>query len=121
MSVSEGIPGNLGGAASGLPADLERQLTAILNDPQVGGVPGLARTFYAEGLGRMMASWIGPGPNQPISAPQVQRVLGASRLEQIANRMNTTTARVASAVAVILPGLIDALTPNGQFPPFPLP
>jgi uncharacterized protein YidB (DUF937 family) len=110
MSVSEGVEGNL-----------ERQLTAVLNDPQVGGVAGLARTFYAEGLGRVMASWIGPGPNEPISAPQVQRVLGASRLEQIASRMNTTTARVASAVAVTLPGLIDALTPNGQFPPFPLP
>jgi len=110
MSVSEGLP-----------AELEHQLTVVLNDPQVGGVAGLARAFYAQGLGRIMASWIGPGPNQPISAPQVQRVLGASRLEQIASQMNTTTARVASAVAVILPGLIDALTPNGQFPPFPLP
>ena len=103
MSVSEGITGNRDGAAPRLPADLEHQLTAILKDPQVGGVPGLARTFYAEGLGRVMASWIGPGPNQPISAPQVQRVLGANRLEQIAGRMGTTTARVASAIATYCP------------------
>jgi uncharacterized protein YidB (DUF937 family) len=51
----------------------------------------------------------------------VQRVLGTSRLEQIADRMGTTSARVASAIAVMLPALIDHLTPNGQLPPFPLP
>jgi uncharacterized protein YidB (DUF937 family) len=69
----------------------------------------------------MMASWIGPGPNQPISPPQVQRVLGATRLEQLAAKLGTTTGRVSVAVATALPSLIDTLTPNGQLPPWPLP
>jgi uncharacterized protein YidB (DUF937 family) len=121
MSVSEGTAGDLGEAAAGLPPDLQNHLTALLNDPQVGGVSGLAQAFYAAGLGRMMASWIGPGPNQPISPPQVQRVLGATRLEQLAAKLGTTTGRVSVAVATALPSLIDTLTPNGQLPPWPLP
>lgn len=121
MSVSEGTTGNLGEAAGGLPPGLYSHLTALLNDPQVGGVSGLARAFYAAGLGRIMASWIGPGPNQAISPPQVERVLGTSRLEQMAARLGTTSASVTVAIAAALPSLIDTLTPNGQLPPWPLP
>jgi len=42
---------------------------------QMGGVQGLQQKFEQAGLGGVVASWIGTGANQPITADQLARVL----------------------------------------------
>lgn len=121
MGVFDKITGELESAArqGTLPPGLHDHLTAMLNDPQIGGISGLAQKFNAGGLGGIIASWIGVGPNQPISAQQIQGVLGPARLQQIAGKVGMTPDALSATIATVLPGLIDRLTPNGQVPPAP--
>jgi len=89
----------LGGSSNPLATGL---LQLINNHP--GGVAGLVQSFHEKGLGEVASSWVGSGQNLPISADQIQQVLGSS--PDVAE----------SSLAQLLPTLIDKLTPNGQAP-----
>ena len=78
-----------------------------------GGIDGLMTKFKSAGLGDLMSQWIGSGPNPPISAAQVQQVLG-EHVAQVAQQTGQDPQAVAGGIAQILPGLIDKLTPGGQ-------
>jgi uncharacterized protein YidB (DUF937 family) len=89
-------------------------------DPSVGGsagLTGLLGSFQKAGLGDMMSSWIAQGPNPPISAQQVAQVLGDDVLSQFAGRAGLPSGQAGSALAALLPAVIDQLTPDGQVPP----
>ncbi len=95
---------------------------SLLNpkDPSVGGTGGLGGVigaFEKAGLGQMMSQWLATGPNPPVSAGQVTRALGADVLSQFARKAGIGQGDAASALASVLPGLIDHLTPTGQVPP----
>ena len=49
-----------------------------------GSLPELADRFTEAGLAEVMASWIGNGPNLPISTSDLRRVLGEERAEDLA-------------------------------------
>ncbi len=94
---------------------------AMLNpkDTSVGGGGGLADVigaFNKSGLGDVMSKWISTGPNPPISGDQLSQVLGKDVIGQIAQKAGLGNAEAGSALAAVLPGLIDHLTPNGQVP-----
>jgi len=80
---------------------------------QHGGLEGLMAKFGQAGLGEHIASWVGNGSNLPISAEQIQAVLG-NHINQYAQQTGQSGSSVAAGLAQILPGLIDKLTPNGQ-------
>ena len=44
----------------------------LINNPQIGGLSGLAQAFQNGGLGEIVNSWIANGPNLPVSAEQLQ-------------------------------------------------
>ena len=50
---------------------------------QHGGLQGVVSQFEKNGLGSTVKSWVGTGPNQPISADEVQRTLGPDLLQQL--------------------------------------
>lgn len=79
-----------------------------------GGVEGLAQKFGGSGLSDVAASWIGKGNNLPISAKQIESVLGSGPIGQIAERLGVSPAQAASALSVALPMIIDRLTPDGD-------
>ncbi len=81
-----------------------------------GGLAALANTFRQKGLGDLMASWISTGPNPPVSAGQIQEVLGADVIGQFASRAGLPPAQAGSALAALLPAVIDHLTPQGKVP-----
>ena len=118
--------GNGGGALGGLggliglaaqnPQLIQAVLSLIGNDGPVGGLPGLVSKFQQAGLGGLMASWLGAGPNQAISGDQLSQVLGSGPLSQIAAQMGTGHNEAAGQLAELLPGLIDHLTPHGNAP-----
>jgi uncharacterized protein YidB (DUF937 family) len=91
-------------------------LVAMLQDPQVGGVDGLARLLEQRGLGAEASSWIGTGANRSISPDQLSRALGPQRVEALASRLGVGQAAGAAAIAAVLPALIDKLTPDGRAP-----
>ncbi len=80
---------------------------------QHGGVEGLMAKFGQAGLGEHIASWVGNGSNLPISADQIQAVLG-NHINQYAQQTGQSGSSIAAGLAQILPSLVDKLTPNGQ-------
>lgn len=81
---------------------------------QHGGVSGLLEKFHAGGLGEVAQSWVGAGQNLPISADQIQSVLGNEHVAALASKLGIDPQQAAQHLSTYLPQLIDKLTPNGQ-------
>ncbi len=97
-------------------AGMMETAAGLIGDPQTGGIQGLIDTFASKGLGDSIASWIGTGQNLPISADQIQSVLGNGKVQAIAQKLGLSESDAASHLASLLPQVIDKLTPNGQVP-----
>ena len=81
-----------------------------------GGLDSIIDAFQQKGMGDMMKSWISTGRNPPISASQLQDVLGGDILAQFAGKTGLPSGQAGSALAALLPAVIDQLTPKGQVP-----
>ena len=115
MGILDTVGGLLGGspATSGLAA----QVLALLNGS--GNQEGLSRLveqFRAAGLEDVVSSWIGTGANLPVSPEQLTNVLGRSKLTDMASGAGIPFDQVAGKLAELLPGIVDALTPEGRLP-----
>lgn len=85
----------------------------MLCGPQ-GGLNSLAQTFEQNGLGHIISSWIGNGENAPISSDQVKTVLGSETVAELAKKAGISPDTATQYITKALPGLVDALTPNGK-------
>jgi len=101
----------LGGTSNPLASGL---LQMIQNQP--GGLQGLMQNFHDKGLGAVASSWVGSGQNQPISSDQIHQVLGSDQVKALAAKAGISPDMAGGAIAQMLPGIIDKLTPNGQVP-----
>ena len=88
----------------------------LANNGEFGGLQGLIQKFNQAGLGDVISSWIGKGQNLPISADQLSAVVGQGTLDKAASQSGLDASQLASQLAVLLPGLIDRLTPDGSAP-----
>jgi uncharacterized protein YidB (DUF937 family) len=79
-----------------------------------GGLRSLVQDFEQNGLGHIIASWVGTGPSLAISEDQVNRVLGSQCLSDLAKRAGIAPEKVAGYLTKSLPNLVDALTPDGK-------
>jgi uncharacterized protein YidB (DUF937 family) len=91
-------------------------ILSYINSPQVGGIAGLQSMFQQGGLGNVVSSWIGNGPNLPVSASQLQNVLHSGALQQAAQQHGMDPGQLTSMMSTLLPHLVNHLTPNGQVP-----
>ncbi|HMK21707.1 MAG TPA: YidB family protein [Terriglobales bacterium] len=101
----------LGGSSN----PLARGLLQMINSTP-GGLSGLVQSFHDKGLGALAASWVGTGQNLPITADQIQHVLGSEQVKQLAAKAGISPDVASNALSQLLPGLVDKLTPNGQMP-----
>jgi uncharacterized protein YidB (DUF937 family) len=101
----------LGGNSNPLATGL---LQMIQNQP--GGLQGLVQNFHNNGLGSVVSSWVGQGANSPVTAEQIHAVLGSDQVRALAARAGISPDEAGNAIAQILPGIVDKLTPNGQVP-----
>lgn len=118
MGLLDMVTGALGGAAGqGGNTQLMDVVTQMLsNTGQQGGLAGLAKMFQDKGMGEQIASWIGTGQNQSVSADQIKNVLGSGQLGQIARQLGMDEQQAAGGLAGLLPQVVDTLTPGGQIP-----
>jgi uncharacterized protein YidB (DUF937 family) len=89
-------------------------------DPSVGGGGGLADVigaFNKGGLGDVMSSWVGGGPNKPVDPGALASALGPDILGQFARKAGVGTGDAPSILASILPELVNQMTPQGPVPP----
>jgi uncharacterized protein YidB (DUF937 family) len=82
-----------------------------------GGLGGLVTQFEQAGLGNLVGSWVGTGPNQGATPAHIEQGLGADTLAQLAKKAGVSPQVASALLAVGLPMLINKLTPQGQVPP----
>jgi uncharacterized protein YidB (DUF937 family) len=113
--LGSAVGGALGqGKGGGVNAVLLQQLIAMLSKP--GALTNLVSAFQGAGLGNVVQSWLGTGQNLPISADQVQKVLGSGTVADLAKKAGIGEADASSALAGLLPQVIDKLSPGGNLP-----
>lgn len=113
MGLLDNIGSMLGGAqVGGGGGDIMSVAQQLLG--QAGGLDGLLKKFQENGLGDVAASWVGKGQNLPISAEQIQKVLGNEQVAAIASKLGVDPQQAATQLSQLLPGLVDKLTPDGQ-------
>ncbi len=81
-----------------------------------GGLGGLLASFEQAGLGHIAQSWVGNGPNQPVSPQQLQSVIGDDQVQTMARQASMAPHDFLSQLSQHLPRVVDGMTPNGQMP-----
>ena len=114
--VGTGGLGGLVGMLASNPQLIQMVLGMLSNDGAQGGLGGLIAKFQQAGLGPVIASWIGGGPNEPVSGEQVTSALGSSTVADMAGKLGLNSGEVAGQLSQLLPLLVNQLTPQGQAP-----
>ena len=116
MGLLDQVVGAMAGGQSGGNNALLETVMRMISDPQSGGLQGLIQSFQQGGLGDIVNSWVSTGQNLPISAEQIQSVLGDSALGGLVSQLGMNSEQASGSLASMLPQLIDSMTPNGQVP-----
>ena len=82
-------------------------LLELLDEPETGGIQGIAQRSQGQGLADVVASWIGTGSNRSISPDQVTGLLCARRVEALGQGAGLKGPLAIGAIAALLPALID--------------
>ena len=108
MGMMDGLLGGIVGAGvvSAVNSILEKN----------GGLQGVVNEFERNGLGATISSWVGTGPNQPISPGDLRRTLGPDLLQQLAAKTGISIEELTEKLAQVLPQAVDKLTPDGKIP-----
>ena len=128
--LSQVVSGVLGDAGGGSSSPLQNVLMGMLAGGQQGGLGGmgggmgaqgggladLVAGFQRAGLGHVADSWVGTGPNHPVSTDQLRNVLGEDRVRDMADQAGMDQGRLLSQLAQHLPKAVDGMTPNGRLP-----
>jgi uncharacterized protein YidB (DUF937 family) len=112
VGTAAGILGGDKGEQSGLLGSVMEMLTG----KESGGMAGLVQSFQEKGFGGIISSWIGTGENLPISADQIQQVMGSDVVQNLAAKFGISTEELSGKLAEFLPGAIDKMTPTGTLP-----
>jgi uncharacterized protein YidB (DUF937 family) len=81
-----------------------------------GGIQGVVSEFERNGLGPTVKSWVGTGPNQPISPEDLHKTLGPDLLQQLSEKSGLSVEELTQKLSQILPQAVDKLTPGGSIP-----
>jgi uncharacterized protein YidB (DUF937 family) len=119
MSLLNSVLGGLMGGAGGSSSPMQSVLMSMLGGQQgggMGGLGGLLSQFQQAGLGHVADSWVGNGPNQPISPDQLHNVLGEDRVRSMADQAGMAPTDFLSQLSQHLPNAVNGMTPDGQLP-----
>jgi uncharacterized protein YidB (DUF937 family) len=91
-------------------------LSEVLGNGSQGGLNAIVAKLQQAGFGDQVKSWIGNGQNLPITAEQLQQVLGSDTVKQLAARFNIPVDQLAKVLAQQLPAAVDHASPDGKLP-----
>ncbi|SRR5260370_27038909 len=108
-----------GGSSAPAPAPAAPSPSLPTNAPAtdiLGGLGDLIGKLAAGGAAPHVNSWVGTGANQPIQPGQLGSALGQQTISDLAQRSGMSQQELLSQLALVLPQLINHLTPNGRVP-----
>jgi outer membrane protein OmpA-like peptidoglycan-associated protein/uncharacterized protein YidB (DUF937 family) len=82
---------------------------------QEGGLSGFLDRFRRAGVGNIVSSWLN-GETKSISTDTVENALGRETINGIASKAGLSFGSAATAIAFMLPRLIQRLAPGGTVP-----
>ena len=91
-------------------------LSEVLGNGSQGGLNALVAKLQQAGFGNQVKSWIGNGQNLPITAEQLQQVLGSDTVKQLAARFSIPVDQLGKVLAQVLPTAVDHASPDGKLP-----
>lgn len=91
-------------------------LGEVLGKDGQGGLSAVVAKLEQAGFGAQVKSWIGNGQNLPITAEQLQAVLGSETVRQLAARFNVPIDQLSKVLAEQLPLAVDHASPDGKLP-----
>jgi uncharacterized protein YidB (DUF937 family) len=117
-SIVGQVAGALGNGGAAGQGDVHPGLVDVVSSmlTQGGGLQGLINQFGQQGLGDVVSSWVGTGQNLPITAEQLQSVLGQPQVAEIAAKLGLSPQDAANQLAALLPHAVDSVTPGGAVP-----
>ena len=121
MGVLSGLLGGggqqqQGGMLGGLMGGQQPQQGGMGGMMGGGGLAGLLGQFQNAGLGNIAQSWVGSGPNMPVSPQQLQSVFGEQQVNSMAGQAGMQPHDFLSQLAQHLPNAVDGMTPGGRLP-----
>ncbi len=129
MGLLDSVLGSLMGGGAGASSPMGGVLGGLLGGGQSGGMGagmasgmgggglgGLMSQFQQGGLGHIAQSWVGNGPNQPVSPEQLHGVLGADQVQSMASQAGMQPNDFLSQLSRHLPDAVHGMTPNGRLP-----
>lgn len=104
--LSDVLKGGLGGLLAGGAAG------SVLS----GGLGDLLKQLQQGGQTETANSWVGKGPNKPISPGDLANALGADQIESLSAQSGLSRDELLSGLSQYLPQVVDHLTPDGRLP-----
>jgi|SRR5271165_260700 len=90
-------------------------LLAMVND-MPGGLGAFIDRLRKSGLGDFVSSWLGSGEPRPISSTSLEAAIGRDSIDKLASRAGLSYSTAASALAFMVPKLVNRLAPGGVVP-----
>jgi uncharacterized protein YidB (DUF937 family) len=81
-----------------------------------GGLGDLLKQLQQNGQGDTANSWVGTGPNKPVSPGDLANALGADQIQHLTSQTGMSRDDLLNGLSQYLPQVIDHLTPNGRLP-----
>ena len=121
-SADGGQSGNApaGGGQDGI-GGLLGQLSSSLGGASAGGILSgglreLVDRFKQNGHAETADSWVGTGPNKPITPPQLQQAIGTDVLDTVSKQTGLSQEELLARLSRELPNAVDKYTPQGRMP-----
>jgi uncharacterized protein YidB (DUF937 family)/heat shock protein HslJ len=108
VSEQFGLRGKAGPTMNGL--------LILMSNERTGGLQGFLDQFRRAGLGETVSSWVSRGSNTPITTEQLERAIGGDTVNRMTSNAGIARAAGASALAYMIPRVVDLLTPEGVVP-----
>ena len=100
-------------------APLEHLLGTIENAGS-GALQALLVQLEAGGLAEQVRSWVGHGPNSPVTPEELSRAFTPEQLDELALRTGTSPDVLLAQLANDLPDAVHRATPDGHAPQRPI-
>lgn len=112
MSWLDQAKGSLGEAAG--KAGEGGALGGMLERLIPGGLQAVLDQFQNSGLGQQVKSWLGKGPNEPLTVDDVRNALSNEQVKTVAEKLGVPVDQALEILAGRLPQTVDQASPEGE-------
>ncbi|MBI39810.1 MAG: hypothetical protein CMF59_09435 [Leptospiraceae bacterium] len=116
MAFLDNVIGELSGSGADL-GDLDVGSVAKSLLSSGGGnsrIDTIVSVLKQNGMEDKVASWVGNGANANVDPSEIEGALDKGTLSDLSSELGIDTSRVAPILAMLLPVIINQLTPDGQ-------